>query len=69
MERDQWASDGPVSAPRANDALPQMNTVDLGGMVFTPMGITLPVTTALHDQRYSPTWSPAAGREHGGRTP
>ena len=67
MERDQWASDGPISAPRPNDRLPQMRTVDLGGFAFTPMGIALPVTTTLHEQRYSPTRSPGTGRESSGR--
>lgn len=65
MDKEQWASDTPISAPRPNDRLDQMVTVDLGGMVFTPMGIALPVNTALHEQRYLPTWSPQPKETHG----
>lgn len=65
MERDQWASDAPVSAPLPNDRLESMMLVDLGGMVFTPGGIALPVTTALHDQRYSAHWSPQMEADRG----
>lgn len=59
-ESDRWGSDGPVSAPMADDRIADMPQVDLGGFVFTASGLRLPVTSALHEQRYTPTWSPRA---------
>lgn len=68
MDRDRWASDGPVSAPKPNDRITDVVTVDLGGMVFTPVGIALPVTTALHEERYSPAWGPRRDEDDRGRS-
>lgn len=58
MERDQWGSDVPVSAPIPRDDLVGLPFVDLGGMAFIATGPVLPISSALHEQRYAPDWSP-----------
>lgn len=64
MDRDRWASDTPVSAPVPDDSLGQRVQADLGGFIFTPAGIALPVNRTLYEDRYQPLW---ASQERRGR--
>ena len=59
--RYQWGADVPISKPLASpDAeSPQVEVVDLGGLVFGPMGLMVPISQAAIEQRYSPVWGPA----------
>lgn len=55
---DEWGSDAPVSRPVPIPDQVQTQYVDLGGMIFGPMGLMLPATEALIETRYTPTWHP-----------
>lgn len=66
MERDQWGSDVPISAPLPRDEIVGVPYVDLGGFVFTVgEGMGLPITSTLHEERYAPEWAPQRGRQTG----
>lgn len=56
---ERWGSDVPVSRPAVAPAdLQHTVVIDLGGMIFGPMGLMLPTTEALVEERYTPPWRP-----------
>lgn len=57
---DQWTSDVPISAPKADNTIIGLPAADLGGFVFVAGAMRLPVTSVLHESRYIPSWSPKA---------
>lgn len=65
----EWGSDSPVSRPIPVKGQQHAEVVNLGGMVFGPMGLMLPATEAMVEARYTPQWLPKAAtrrRDDGG---
>lgn len=58
MSRDDWGSDAPISRPVAIRDQSQVEHVDVGGMIFGPLGLMLPATEAVIEARYTPIWRP-----------